>query len=265
MGYSIIYDRRSVKLKDGTYILMMQTGANNCSEFINGREVAEKYWIGLHLINEKAGEISCSLEQMKARIAEYATCYGSIAKSRGNFFQSEESMRKYLEGGLKYPYTFDEYKAAGNMFRVSCWDKEQHKIVWRDVYSEEEMSATIKEFVANPNNECVNVKFSGRELSPIKSYGHRQPKEKATHGYMICATDASGAKMYFKKKTPKQLRFTDVTNNARIFGKKEQAQKYLDSLPAVKAAVEFSIEEYNASALTNQPELNPAKTESEME
>ena len=119
MGYSIIYDRRSVKLKDGTYILMMQTGSNNCYEVRNGREIPEKYWIGLHLINEKAGEISCSLEQMKARIAEFATCYGSIAKSRGNFFQSEEELRKYLEGGLKRPFTFDEYKSAGNTFRVS--------------------------------------------------------------------------------------------------------------------------------------------------
>ena len=66
--------------------------------------------------------------------------------------------------------------------------------------------------------------------------------------------------MYFKKKTPKQLRFTGVTNNARIFGKKEQAQKYLDSLPAVKAAVQFSIEEYSAPTLAHQSKLNPANT-----
>lgn len=260
MGYSIIYDRRSVKLKDGTYILMLQTGSNNCFEFVNGREVSEKYWTGLHLVNEKAGDISCSLEQMKARIAEFSTCWDCIAKSRGNFFQSEEELRKYLEGGLKYPYTFDEYRKAGNTFQVSCWDKEQHKIVRRDVSSEEEMSATIKEFVANPDYESVNVKFSGREFSPIKSYGQRQSKEKATHGYMICATDKRGEKMYFKKKTPRQLRFTSVTNNARVFGKRDQAQKYLDSLPAVKAEVQFSIEEYNAPTLAHQPELKSANT-----
>lgn len=260
MGYTIIYDRRSVKLKDGTYILMLQTGSNNCSEFVNGREVAEKYWIGLQLKNEKDGKINCSLEQMKARIAEFSTGYDCIAKSRSNFFQSEESMRKYLEGGLKYPYTFDEYRKAGNTFQVCCWDKKQQKYIGRYVRSEEEMSGTIKEFVANPDYECVNIKFCCRELRPIKSCGNSQLKKKATHGYMICATDTRGQRMYFKKKTPRQLLFTGVTNNARIFGKKEQAQKYLDSLPAVKAEVQFSIEEYNASTLTNQPELNPAKT-----
>lgn len=260
MGYSIIYDRRSVKLKDGTYILMMQTGSNNCTEFVNGREVSEKYWIGLHLTNEKAGEISCSLEQMKARIAEFSTAWDYIAKSRGNFFQSEEELRKYMEGGLKRPFTFDEYKSAGNTFQVSCWDKAQHKIVWRYVYSEEEMSATIKEFVSNPDYECVNVKFSGRELSPVKSYGHRQPRGKATHGYTICATDTRGNKMFYKKKTPRQLRFTAVPGNARLFGKREQAQKYLDSLPAVKADVRFSIEEYNLNENQNRHETHSQNT-----
>lgn len=256
MGYSIIYDRRSVKLKDGTYILLMQMGSNNCFEFINGREVSEKYWTCLHLMHDKAGEISCSLEQMKARIAEFSTDYGYTAKSRGNFFQSEEELRQYLESGLKRPFSFDEYKVAGNTFQVHCWDKELHKIVWQDVNSEEEMSATLKKFVANPNYECVNVKFSGRELRPVKSRGHRQSREKATHGYMICATDARGDKMFYKKKTPRQLRFTAVPGNARIFGKREQAQKYLDSLPAVKAAVQFSVEEFNLNANQHQPETH---------
>lgn len=252
MGYSIIYDRRSVKLNDGTYILMMQTGSNNCYEVRNGREIPEKYWVGLHLVNEKAGEISCSLQQMKNRIAEFATCYDSVAKSRGNFFQSEEELRKYLEGGLKYPFTFDEYKSAGNTFQASCWDKEQHRIVHRDVYSEEEMSATIKEFIANPEYECVNIKFSGRELSPVKSYGQRQPKEKAAHGYLICATDEFGIKTYFKRKTPKYLRFTSAASNARIFRNESQAQKFIDSLPTLKRSMQFSIEEYNAPESTKK-------------
>lgn len=252
MGYSIIYDRRSVKLKDGSYILMMQTGSNNCFEIRNGREIPEKYWVGLHLMNEKAGDISCSLEQMKARIAEFATDFGSVAKSRGNFFQSEEEMRKYLEGGLKRPFTFDEYRRAGNTFQVSCWDREKHRIECCNVNSEEEMTAKVKEYVANPNYECVNIKFEGREFYPVQSYGHRQPKEKATHGYLICATDEFGNKTFFKRKTPKYLHFTSAASNARIFKNESQAQKFIDSLPALKRSMQFSIEEYNAPEIKKE-------------
>lgn len=252
MGYSIIYDRRCVKLNDGTYILMLQTGSNNTWEVRNGCEVPEKYWMGLHLVNEKAGEISCSLQQMKNRIAEFSTCYDSVAKSRGNFFQSEEELRKYLEGGLKYPFSFEEYSAAGNTFQVSCWDKEKRKIEHRDVYSEKDMKETIKEFVANPDYECVNVKFSGREFCPIKSYGQRQTKEKIAHGYLIHATDEFGNTFYFKQKTPKHLRFVSAASHARIFAKESQAQKYIESLPALKSPIKFSIEEFNPLAKVMQ-------------
>lgn len=239
MGYSIIYDRRSVKLNDGTYILMMQTGSNNCYEVRNGREIPEKYWVGLHLVNEKAGEINCSLQQMKNRIAEFATCYGSVAKSRGNFFQSEEELRKYLEGGLKYPFTFDEYKTAGNTFQVSCWDKEQRKIVGQVVYTEEQMKATINKFVSNPDYECVNIKFLGRDLS--------KPKAKLMHEYIISAIDELGIKTYYKKKTSKYLRFTVQSIKAHKFAKESQAQKFIDSFPELKQSMQLSIEEINVS------------------
>ncbi len=255
MSHTIIYDRHSVKLKDGNYILLLQMGDSRSWEKVNGRDVLVKHWNSLVLTGENCEDACCSLESMKERIAVLAQGYGSIAKkSVSNFFKSEKEMRTFLENGLKNPHTVDEYRAVGNCFQIRYWDNEKKQIVERYVRSEEEIKSALKELSANPNAESVCVGLDSRNLIPVASTVSRKKRERPQHGYMICATDEFGFQTYFKKKTPKHLLFSYSMANVRIFGKRQDAQKYMDTLPAVKGNVQYSVEEFNAPALSAQPE-----------
>ncbi len=44
MSYQKYYGRQFVKLAEDKYIPLILWGANNCTEFVNGREVLERYW-----------------------------------------------------------------------------------------------------------------------------------------------------------------------------------------------------------------------------
>ena len=82
-----------------------------------------------------------------------------------------------------------------------------------------------------------------------------------TEGFVITATERDGSKIYFYKKTSRQLRFLLKAEKARIFRREEDAQKYLDNLPAVKGDVSFGIESFS---LENTNELSPEQSISEM-
>lgn len=47
MSYQKYYGRQFIKLEEDKYIPLVLWGANNCSEFVNGREVLERYWCPL--------------------------------------------------------------------------------------------------------------------------------------------------------------------------------------------------------------------------
>ena len=179
MSHTIIYDRQSVKLKDGNYILLLQMGDSRSWEKVNGRDVLVKEWNSLLLTGENCENACCSLESMKERIAVLAQGYGSIAKkSVSNFFQSEKEMRTFLENGLKNPHTVDEYRAVGNCFQIRYWDNEKKQIVERYVRSEEEIKSALKEPSANPNAESVCVGLDSRNLIPVASTVSRKKKRK---------------------------------------------------------------------------------------
>lgn len=44
MSYQKYYGRQFIKLAEDKYIPLVLWGANNCTEFVNGREVLERYW-----------------------------------------------------------------------------------------------------------------------------------------------------------------------------------------------------------------------------
>lgn len=263
MGYTIIYDRRSIKLRDGNYILMLQTGSNNCWEYSRsaGRDVPEKYWNSLSLVGEKSEDIICSKEAMRERIAKLAKDYGNIAKSRNHFFTSEEELAKYLQGGLNRPYSLEEYQAAGNTLEIKAWDQAENRIRREYIFNgEEELRKKLKEYSNNPKFISVSINFCGREFYPINK---REPREKKTltEGFVITATERDGSKIYFYKKTSRQLKFLLKAEKARIFRREEDAQKYLDNLPAVKGDVSFGIESFS---MENTNELSPEQSISEM-
>ena len=263
MSYTILYDRRSIKLSDNNYIFMLLIGSNNAWEYNRAarRDVPEKYWNSLCLIEENSKEIICSKEKLRERIAKLAEDYGNIAKSRGNFFTSKEELIKYLEGGLCHPYSVEEYQAAGNVLEITAWDKAENRIK-RDFISngEENLRKKIKEYSDNPRYSEVSIGFCCRELSPINKREHRE-KEPLKEGYIITATDQDGNKSYFYKKTARHLRFLLKAEKAHIFRKEKDAQKYLDSFPAVKGNVSFGIE---AFSLETERGLSANQLSSEM-
>lgn len=263
MGYTILYDRRSIKLRDGNYILMLQMGSNNCWEYSRsaGRDVPEKYWNSFSLIGEKSEDIICSKEKLLERINEFAKDYGSIAKSRGNFFTSEEELAKYLRGGLSHPYSVEAYQAAGNSLEIKAWDDAENRIKREFIFNgEEELRKKLKEYSNNPQFTSVSINFCGREFHSVNKREHYE-KKPLTEVFVITATEKDGSKTYFYKKTSRHLRFLLKAEKARIFRKEEDAQKYLDNLPAVKGDVSFGIESFS---LEKSNGLLPEQSISEM-
>ena len=68
MSYSIIYGRQFVKTTKGI-IPMILSGSNNCTEFIQGREVLERNWYPMTLSN-KDKRIAIPAGELLERICE---------------------------------------------------------------------------------------------------------------------------------------------------------------------------------------------------
>ena len=72
MSYSIIYGRQFVKTTKGI-IPMILSGSNNCTEFIQGREVLERNWYPMTLSN-KDKRIAIPAEELLERARAISTC-----------------------------------------------------------------------------------------------------------------------------------------------------------------------------------------------
>lgn len=75
MSYSIIYGRQFVKTTKGI-IPMILSGSNNCTEFIQGREVLERNWYPMTLSN-KDKRIAIPAEELLERARAISTGDGA--------------------------------------------------------------------------------------------------------------------------------------------------------------------------------------------
>lgn len=157
MSYTIVYDKRVLKVGDDQYILMVNSGSNNCWVTYNR---PEKVWSALKLNNGKSIILS------KVDINNIADSFydSEIAKARGNFFRKGE-LTKWLKAGIKNAFTIEE---------AVSWDDWHNTI---DIYDYENQEITKYKTTAEllnsineleMNNKKFNIRFHGRDFIPRK-------------------------------------------------------------------------------------------------
>lgn len=101
MSYSIIYGRQFVKTTKGI-IPMILSGSNNCTEFIQGREVLERNWYPMTLSN-KDKRIAIPAEELLERARAISTGDGAdyeFAKQGGKWLYCKDVL-KWVESGIR--------------------------------------------------------------------------------------------------------------------------------------------------------------------
>ena len=105
MSYSIIYGRQFVKTTKGI-IPMILSGSNNCTEFIQGREVLERNWYPMTLSN-KDKRIAIPAEELLERARAISTGDGAdyeFAKQGGKWLYCKDVL-KWVESGIRNAMT----------------------------------------------------------------------------------------------------------------------------------------------------------------
>lgn len=157
MSYEIVYDRRVLKLGEDKYILMVNSGSNNCWE---DNRKPEKNWTALKNISKTSILLS---ENDINDIAD--SFYNSeIAKSRMKFFKEGE-LTKYLKAGLKKSFTLEEaisWDSWYNKIIIYNYDKSESS----DYQRTSDLLKTIE--LLESNGEKFNISFNGRDFKAKK-------------------------------------------------------------------------------------------------
>ena len=157
MSYSIVYDRRVLKVGDDQYIFMVNSGSNNCWETYSR---PEKVWGALKINNGKSIVLS------EANINNIADSFydSEIAKARGNFFRKGE-LTKWLKAGIKSAFTLEEavsWDGWNNVIEI--YDYENQEIT--KYKTTVELLNAINELESN--NKKFSIRFHGRDFTPRK-------------------------------------------------------------------------------------------------
>ena len=126
MSYSIIYGRQFVKTTKGI-IPMILSGSNNCTEFIQGREVLERNWYPMTLSN-KDKRIAIPAEELLERARAISTGDGAdyeFAKQGGKWLYCKDVL-KWVESGIRNAMNIERI----NFFRPNT-PLHGRIVVWR--------------------------------------------------------------------------------------------------------------------------------------
>lgn len=183
MSYSIVYDRRILKVGDDQYILMVNSGSNNCWE---SYKRPEKVWSALKVNNGKTIILS---EKDINNIAD--SFYNSeIAKARGNFFRKGE-LTKWLKAGIKNAFTLEEAVSWDNWYNViKIYDYENQKITKYKTTAE--LLNAIR--TLESNDKKFNIRFCGRDFVPKKKVASNnlKPLKNENCSYVLFNADNKG-------------------------------------------------------------------------
>ena len=166
MSYSIIYGRQFVKTTKGI-IPMILSGSNNCTEFIQGREVLERNWYPMTLSN-KDKRIAIPAEELLERARAISTGDGAdyeFAKQGGKWLYCKDVL-KWVESGIRNAMNIERI----NFFRPNT-PLHGRIVVWRGDKRELEAFAEEMESAWKVNGSDKTV----TEFYPYLSFEGREP------------------------------------------------------------------------------------------
>lgn len=235
MGYTIMYGRQFVKTSRGIIPLAL-CGSNNCTEFINGREVRERSWT-VYAVNK-----------VEYSVAEYiAESQGFCGKGNNEHFNQngkwvdDAAWMRWINNGIKQAKTIEEIRETlpnqSLMCYLSVWKKREYRKEneWGNQTEMRCFCETTKQLEEwldkayerknniNREEDCIHIclSFMGRE--PLRFQSVKEPNRKVIakrKNYYICELDETG----WRKST------TDI-KQAIVFDSVEDAKQ---ALPAWK-------------------------------
>lgn len=125
MSYDIVYKRVAIKVGEDRYILLIQSGSNNCFEYNQfGREVAEKDWFPYPIDGkneEKFPLVSANdvETQLKSDREKYGldSGYFSLWKSRNRAWMTDDFC-KWIRNAIKRPTTVENLVRLNGSFQL---------------------------------------------------------------------------------------------------------------------------------------------------
>ena len=228
MGYEIIYDRAFLRTTRGI-IPMILHGSNNCSDFVNGREVAEKYWSGW---NDKLIEFSeNNLHDTLASI--FTSSFGDadyeLFKWHGKWIRGNE-LEKWFKAGIKNAMTLEEIRQANPSsyldLRVMFSEPQKFDSVLKqypEVATTKDLEFKLDDAknlvkTAKEGNAYISIRFLGRE--PLRKKQYKKPLNEP------CLVKCKLG--YFASQNKHSTNFIlNPKNGAKVFANEAEAQEVI--------------------------------------
>ena len=258
MSYEIAYQRAAIKVDEERFLILLQHGSNNCFEFVNGREVAEKNWgtLPLTLMNRpdegdprgnktvflKKSDLESIKEELFARYNE-ETC--GLFKSRNKMFLGDE-FPKWIMSSLKNMKTVEEHIKAWNdiiliIYRkpsicsmdvekkidTSSTDYDCYNYSMDFPKTTEELVSLVEKYQKDTSVGRIEVGFTSRnKLRPTgdqKQSRSRTPKEYNEFFVLKMPSEPS----YLSKMGRNRYWFSPSTECAKKFKSEKDARAYV--------------------------------------
>lgn len=253
MSYTIVYDKKFVKVGNGTYIPCCLWGSNNCTQMSSsGREIREREWGAFYrygknmLPNETSENILKMAEELEKKYRnDELFVYGS------NWVEGKDIVN-FMKSGIKNAKTIEEYREEycvyGLSIRLEIYEKTEktysstltdfQRFYIGDTEALIDCINEIKEKTSLINLEThyfyISVVFSeyGRKAGTLdKKIKKRKEansfyKNKGKTGFVITVNDNS----YFKKISSRHLWHSGSLETAKFFKTQKSCEKYLEDL-----------------------------------
>ena len=261
MSYSIFYRAMFIKMNDGTYIPMIESGDNNVWEADNRRRARE--WSSCRWLFEtqqqkdrctlSRTEITALAQQLvNNKIAEYEEreAYEGNRKYTKQdvlndfFFFSSISIQgkrdikastflNFIQSGFRNEVTYDMMRNAGCAISLTWWDKDHHHHL-ETVADEQQLYDKWNSFLNQGIHPYVGLNYGAERLwddmKNLQKLNRKPASSTPKKEYFIVSMTIGSVEYHVLKLTSRRLRYTSWPDNARRYANFSSAQKAADSI-----------------------------------
>lgn len=231
MSYEIVYGKSFIKTPKGRIIPLTLHGSNNCTEFVNGREVLERNW-GF-FVPDSFLYLSQD-EFLKACRDKYPDSPENNyeAFKTGSKWVYRKNLIKWFEHGVKNAGFLEEYRTKSNMsVKLNCFvyfylpDGNKYNRSYERIV---ETSKELDEWIdyCSAEKYRIDVKFGCQSYVGFEIKGERRPLhlQRDVKGPVVCCIRPGS---YLFKYDDNSMTFSPNVNTAIIFDSLEDAKNKL--------------------------------------
>lgn len=231
MSYEIVYGKSFIKTPKGRIIPLTLHGSNNCTEFVNGREVRERSWgcfvpdSFLYLSQDEF------LEACKDKYPDNPDNDYEVFKA-GSKWIYKRDLVKWFKHGIKNAGFLEEYRTKSNLsVKLTCYiwfyspdGNKYNRSYERTVKTSKELDEWIDSVEAEKYK--INVEFGYQSEVGFDIRGERQPLhlQKKIEGPVACCIHPGS---YLFEYDESGMIFSQNISTAIIFDSLEDAKNKL--------------------------------------